>query len=144
MAYNIGYGETNGTGCINFNESIWKDWFSRWVNNTPERYYAYIIKVDEDIPVGEVALRYVHEKNSYCVNIIVEARHRGNGFSEQALRLLIDIAFKELGADRIFDDFPKSRMSAEKLFKKVGFKRVSDDIVELTKQDYLSKTEDII
>jgi Acetyltransferases, including N-acetylases of ribosomal proteins len=139
MAYNIGYGKTNGTGCIDFNENTWTDWFSRWVNNTPGRYYAYIIKVDENIPVGEVALRYVNEKNAYCVNIIVEAKHRNNGLSEQALRLLADIAFSQLGADKLFDDFPKTRLSAEKVFKKVGFKRVSDDIVELERLDYLSR-----
>lgn len=139
MTYNIGYGKIDGTGCIEFNESIWKDWYTQWVNNTPERYYAYIIKIDEDIPVGEVALRYVSEKNSYIVNIIVEARHRGNGFSEQALRLLIDIAFNELGADKVFDDFPKSRIASESVFKKIGFKRVSEDIIELTKQDYITK-----
>lgn len=140
MTYNIGYGEIEGVGCIEFNESVWKDWFVLWINNTPERYYAYIIKVDENIPVGEVALRYVSEKKSYIVNIIVEAKHRGNGFSEQALRLLIDIAFNELGVDKVFDDFPKSRITAESVFKKVGFKRVSEDIVELTKQDYFKNS----
>jgi len=110
MTYNIGYGDIDGTGCIDFKENTWRDWFFRWVDNIPERYYAYIIKID-----------------------------RGNGFSEQALRLLVDVAFNELGADKVFDDFPKSRISADKVFNKVGFKRVSDEIVELTKQDYLSK-----
>jgi len=143
MSYNIGYGNNAETGCIEFNENAWKDWFSLWVDNMPERYYAYIIKVDQGIPIGEVALRYVSEKNSYCVNIIVEAKYRGNGFSEQALILLVDNAFRVLGVDKIFDDFPKSRISAEKVFKKVGFKRVAEDIVELTKQDYLAKTNDI-
>lgn len=140
MAYNIGHGETYETGCIDFNKITWRNWISLWVNNVPERYYAYIIKIDENIPVGEVALRFDSEKNSYCVNIIIEAKHRGSGLSEQALKLLMDIAFNELGADKVFDDFPKSRISAEKLFKKVGFKRVSDEIIELTKRDYLSKT----
>lgn len=139
MSYNIGYGENEETGCIEFNKKTWKEWYSRWINNMPERYYAYIIKVDENIPVGEVALRYVSEENSYCINIIFEAKYRENGFSEQALRLLIDIAFKELRAEKVFDDFPKSRMKAEKVFKKVGFKRVSDDVVELTKENYLRK-----
>lgn len=137
MAYNVGYGDTEDTGCIEFNENKWLDWYSRWVNNVPERYYAYIIKVDENVPVGEVALRYDTEKEAYSINIIVEAKHRGNGFSEQGLRLLVDIAFEELDAEKVFDEFPKSRVSAEKLFNKVGFKRISDDIVELTKWDYL-------
>jgi diamine N-acetyltransferase len=144
MSYNIGYGENDGTGCIDFDKNTWEEWYYRWVNNMPERYYAYIIKVDENIPVGEVALRYVTEKSSYCVNIIVEEKYRGNGFSEQALRLLIHTAFEELGADKVFDDFPICRISAERLFKKVGFKRVSDNIVELTKQDYLNKINNII
>lgn len=137
MAYNIGYGKNDGTGYIDFNENDWEDWFSRWVNNMPERYYAYIIKRDENIPIGEAALRYDNEKNAYVVNIVVEAKYRGNGFSEQALRLLIDVAFNELGADKIIDEFPESRVSAEKVFKKVGFKRISDEIVELTKEEYL-------
>lgn len=137
MAYNVGYGDTEDTGCIEFNENKWLDWYSRWVNNVPERYYAYIIKVDENVPVGEVALRYDNEKKAYSINIIVEAKYRGSGFSEQGLRLLVDIAFEELGAEKVFDEFPRSRVSAEKLFNKVGFKRISDDIVELTKRDYL-------
>lgn len=142
MSYNKGYDEFDGydkeTGCIDFNENYWVGWFSRWVNNTPDRYYAYIFKSDENIPIGEVALHYVDEKNAYCVNIIIEAKYRGNGYSEEALRLLADTAFNELSVNKIFDDFPKIRVSAEKIFKKVGFKRISDDIVELTKEDYLN------
>lgn len=60
----------------------------RWVNNIPERYYAYIIKVDENIPVGEVALRYVSEKNSYRSNIIVEAKHRGMDLFAGKMKIL--------------------------------------------------------
>ena len=81
MSYNIGYGDNDESGCIDFKEDIWKYWFSQWVNNTPERYYAYIIRSDENIPVGDVALRYVSEKDAYCINIIVESKYRGNGFS---------------------------------------------------------------
>lgn len=139
MAYNIGFGDKDGTGCIDFDESCWKGWFSRWVNNKPERYYAYIIKIGESIPVGEAALRYDNRRKSYCVNIIIEAKYRGMGYGEQALQLLADTAFYDLSAEKIFDEFPKSRLSAERLFKKAGFKRISDNIVELTKEDYLLK-----
>lgn len=31
MTYNIGYGKIYGTGCIEFNESDWKDWFALWI-----------------------------------------------------------------------------------------------------------------
>ena len=142
MSYNKGFDEFEGydkeTGCIDFKENAWSSWFSRWVNNAPDYFYAYVIKSDEDIPIGEVALRYVDEKNGYCVNIIIEAKYRGNGYSEEALRLLVDIAFNELNAEKIFDDFPKTRVSAEKVFIKIGFKRISEDIVELTKGNYFT------
>ncbi|TDT45654.1 GNAT family N-acetyltransferase [Fonticella tunisiensis] len=129
----------NETGCIDFRKEYWKDWFSRWINNTPDRYYAYIIKSDENIPIGEVALRYVDGENAYCASIIIEAKYRGYGYGEEALRLLIDVAFHELNAKRIFHNFPKTRVSAEIVFKKVGFKRISDDIVELTQENYLNQ-----
>jgi RimJ/RimL family protein N-acetyltransferase len=141
MSYNKGYDEFNGydkeTGCIDFNENSWDHWFSCWVNKTPNRYYAYIIKIHENRPIGEVALRYVEEKSAHCVSIILEAKYRGNGYSEEALRLLVNTAFHELRLEKIFDDFPSTRVSAEKVFNKVGFKRSSDHIVELTKADYL-------
>ena len=136
MSYNIGYGDKDESGCIEFKEDAWEDWFGRWVNNMPERYYAYIIKTDENIPIGEAALRYDYEKSAYCVSIVVEAKYRGKGFSEEALRLLVDLAFKELGADKVFDNFQSSRISAEKVFKRVGFKRVSDEVVELRKEEF--------
>lgn len=36
MSYNIAHGNNVGTGCIEFDENAWKDWFYRWVNNMPE------------------------------------------------------------------------------------------------------------
>lgn len=50
MAYNRGYelgfeNYDNETGCIDFRKEYWKEWFSPWVNNIPNRYYAYIIKI---------------------------------------------------------------------------------------------------
>lgn len=142
MNYNKGFekfcGYNRDTGCIDFNEDKWINWFNQWINNVPERYYAYIIKMDENIPIGEVALRYVKDKEAYCVNIIIEEKYRGNGYSEEALCLLIDIAFQEFDAKKVFDDFPETRVSAEKVFQKLGFKRISKNIIELTQNDYIN------
>lgn len=143
MAYNRGCNlglenYDNETGCIDFRKEYWKEWFSKWVNNTPDRYYAYVIKSDGNIAIGEAALRYVDGENGYCVNIIIEGQYRGNGYSEEALRLLIDVGFRKLRAKRIFDTFSKERVSAEKAFKKLGFKRISDDMLELTRDDFFN------
>lgn len=145
MSYNRGYklelnNYNNETGCIDFRKEYWEEWFSRWINSTPHRYYAYVIKSDENIPIGEVALHYDDGENGYCVNIIIEAKYRGNGYSEEALRLLVDIAFHELRAKKVFDTFSKARVSAERVFKKLGFKRISDDFLELTREDFLNSS----
>lgn len=142
MSYNRGYklesnNYNNETGCIDFRKEYWREWFSRWINNTPNRYYAYVIKSHENIPIGEVALHYDDGEKGYCVSIIIEAKYRGNGYSEEALRLLIDIAFNKLSAKRIYDTFAKARISAERVFKKAGFKRISDNLLELTREDFL-------
>lgn len=142
MSFNKGYhldldNYDNETGCINFVEKYWSDWYARWNNRDTKNYYAYIMEKESKRSIGEVALRYEKEKNAYCVNIIIEAEFRGRGYSEEAIRLLVDTAFNQLGADKLYDDFPDTRISAERVFKKIGFIRISNSILELTKSNYL-------
>lgn len=142
MSFNRGYhlpldNYNNDTGCIDFTEKYWNDWYLRWNGNGTKNYYAYIMKNDTRTPIGEVALRYDAEQRAYCVNIIIEAKFRGCGYSEEAVRLLIETAFNQLGAEKLYDEFPGARTLAEKVFKKLGFIRTSESIVELTKVQYL-------
>lgn len=65
-----------------------------------------------------------------------ELEYRSKGYSEEALNLLCDVAFNELNLDRIYDDFPATRVAAEKVFSKVGFIREDDVFVVLTKERY--------
>lgn len=144
MSYNKGYdlqldNYDQKTGCINFSRDYWEDWYSRWGSQASKRYYAYIIRKDKQLPIGDAALHYDEKQRAYCISLVIEAKYRGYGYSEEALRLLLDAAFNQLDAEKVYDDFPKTRISAEKVFHKVGFKRISDEIVELTKDDYLSK-----
>ena len=84
MSYNIGYDEFEGynqkTGCIDFNEATWQKWFLMWVNKMPERYYAYIVKCDDDKPIGEVALRYDNERNAHCVSSTLASAFKNSEF----------------------------------------------------------------
>lgn len=148
MSYNRGFNlyldnYDNETGCIDFRKEYWENWYSRWINNLPDRYYAYIIKTEGNIPVGEAALRNTGVENVYCVSMIIEAKFRGGGYSMEALRLLADIAFNKLNADKIFDEFPDTRASAERVFKKAGFRRISESTVELTREDYLGSLNQV-
>ncbi len=134
MAYNRGYGE-NGNGCYYQTIAQVQQWYKNW-NNGIDNYYAYIIRNDDNIPVGEVDIHY----SSYCkkniVGVVIEAKYRGNGYSVEALRLLADHAFNIMKLDAVYDDFPSEREVAERAFLKVGFIRISDEFVELTKEKY--------
>ncbi|MET1248574.1 GNAT family N-acetyltransferase [Sporolactobacillus sp. STCC-11] len=145
MSYNKGYdlqldNYDQKTGCIDFSKDYWADWYSRWGSQASGRYYAYIMRKNTRLPIGDAALRYDEEQRSYCVSLVIEAKYRGIGYREEALRLLLDVAFNQLDAEKVYDDFPKTRVSAEKVFHKVGFKRTTDEIVELTKDDYLTSS----
>lgn len=137
MSYNIGYGTFNNSGCIEFKQESWEKWFHKWINNEPKRYYAYILKADENTPIGEVALTYVEKEDGYCVSIVIDEQYRGRGFSEEVLKLILSVAFNKFKAKNVFDNFTCERQAAEKLFKKLGFKRISKDVVNLSKDRYM-------
>jgi RimJ/RimL family protein N-acetyltransferase len=134
MSYNMGYG-VDGTGCCPATEEQAKAWYRDWFS-TPDRYYAYIMRSDDGKPVGDVDIHYDKNCGVHMVGVVIEAQHRGNGYSEEALCLLADKAFNELGLEKIADAFPADRVPAEKAFKKVGFVRESRDLVVLTKKGY--------
>ncbi|MFT8392078.1 MAG: GNAT family N-acetyltransferase [Sporolactobacillus sp.] len=147
MAYNRGYhlkmtNYDNETGCIDFTEAYWPSWYERWLGEGAKNYYAYIMSAKDHKPVGEVALRALKEENVYCVNVVIEAAYRHGGFGEAATRLLVDMGFRQLNAEKLIDEFPPTRTITERLFQKIGFVRVSETRVELSKQEYLEKRQE--
>jgi len=73
---------------------------------------------------------------------VIEAKHRGNGYSVEALQLLANHAFNIMKLEAIYDNFSVERKAAERTFSKVGFVRISDDFVELTKERYYHHKSD--
>lgn len=52
MNYNIDYGD-DGTGCYYQSIEQVQDWYKNW-NNGTDNYYAYIIRKEDNMPIGEV------------------------------------------------------------------------------------------
>ena len=134
MEYNKGFGD-DGSGCYYLTQPQAQDWYTYWFGN-PQKYYAYLVGTEDDIPVGEVNIHYSEEYSMHMVGIVIEACHRGKGYAEEGLRLLADKAFADPGIDKIADDFPAERAAAEKTFRKVGFVRLREDLLVLAKADY--------
>lgn len=134
MNYNIGYGD-DGTGCYYQTIEQVCEWYKNW-NNGTNNYYAYIIRKEDNTPIGEVDIHWSGIAKKHIVGIVIEDKYRGKGYAEEALNLLCDIAFYKLKLDKIYDDFPVTRIAAEKVFSKVGFVREDDEFVVLTKEKY--------
>ena len=52
---------------------------------------------------------------------VVEARHRGQGYAAEALRLLLDHAFYKLGAEAVHNHFEQERAAALRIHLNAGF-----------------------
>lgn len=134
MEYNIGYGN-HGKGCYSQSAEQVQKWYENW-NNGSGNYYAYIIRQEDNVPIGEVDIHWSGCCNKHIVGIVLEAKHRGKGYAEEALTLLCQVAFQDLQLDKIYDDFPPAREAAEKVFAKIGFIREDENFVVLTKERY--------
>lgn len=53
--------------------------------------------------------------------LIKDAMHRGKGYGDEALQLLIAYCFKHLGLHQLYCDIEASNTASLKLFKKQGF-----------------------
>lgn len=148
MSYNKGYGVSyegyhKDTGCIDFPKNKWMNWYSNKVNNKPECFYAYIVKKDDNSFIGEVNLYLNDNKKWYDMGIVLESKHRGMGYSLEALQKLMQVAFNDYDALAVHNDFETTRQSAISIHKSVGFSIVNEvnGIAELliTRDDYFNR-----
>lgn len=145
MSYNKGYelemeNYNNETGCIDFRSEYWDEWYYRWINKGPDKFYAYLKDEIEGAFVGEVSFRYESSNNAHCIGIVIENKHRGKGYCKKGLTLLSEKAFVDLGVDKLRNDIPVDRVCAIKGHKKAGFKEICVEngicVLKLSKLDY--------
>jgi len=124
MDYNAGYeldiaGYNKEDGTIRMNDEELKDWYYRWIDKEPNRYFAYIYDSDIEEPVGEIY--YYLNEVIHSMGILIAAKYRGKGYSYKALSELQKVAFEKNGIDALVDFIPLSREKAIYNFKKAGF-----------------------
>ena len=124
MSYNAGFeldlkGYNKETGTISKTDEEMVDWYNKWVNKEPDRYFAYIYSVDEDEPIGEVY--YYLDGDIHSMGILISDKYRGKGYSYLALLALEEVAFERNDINELSDMIPLDRIGAIKSFKKAGF-----------------------
>lgn len=148
MSYNKGYdmnfeGYDKATGCIAFPEQEWADWHEFFVGKEPQRFYAYIVRKEDGAWIGEVNVHRDGDAGRYEMGIVLEAKYRGKGYAEEALKLLLQHAFEDMGADKVHNDFEAERTAAVRTHLAAGFEVIRQEggIVELliTKEQFFAK-----
>ena len=149
MAYNAGYdpwpGYHRDTGCIDFPQEEWAEWYADWVGQEPERFYAYIRRKSDGEWIGDVNFHRAQDKDWWDMGIVIYAPYRGQGYATPALRLMLDHAFRDCGIGCINNDFETTRDAAWKAHLAAGFREtgVRDGIrhLLLTKEEFLSEAQ---
>lgn len=147
MAYNKGYEPFEGydreTGCIQFPENEWQSWYDYFIGNEPERFYAYIVRAEDQAFIGEVNLHKSRENDWHEMGIVIEAKYRGQGYAKEALRLLVGYGFEQMQVAAIHNMFEIEREAAIRTHLAVGFWQIAerDGLLELllTEKDYRGK-----
>lgn len=145
MSYNKGYdlpfeGYDRETGCIAFPRETWADWYAYFVGREPLRYYAYIARERDGAFLGEVNLHKSAGHAWHDMGIVLEARYRGQGYSVEALRLLLRQAFEVMQLSAVHNDFETSRSAGVRAHLAVGFSvlQEADGMLEvlITREQY--------
>ena len=124
MSYNAGYdidlkGYDKKTGTITKSNEEMIDWYNKWINQEPDKYFAYIYNNSISEPIGEVY--YYLDNGIHSMGIVIQDKYRGKGYSYYALLELEKIAFEKNDISELSDFIPLDRLGAIKAFKKAGF-----------------------
>lgn len=149
MAYNANWdvdydGYHRDTGCIDFPEEEWADWYANWIGQEPKRYYAYIKRSADGVWIGDVNFHYTPDKDWWDMGIVIYAPFRGKGYAVPALRRMLEHAFHDCKVSRIHNDFEVARNeeSAWEAHRKAGFKElgVENGFLQMmiTREDFLA------
>lgn len=98
-------------------------WFEIYRNSNSRKEFI-IYTLDNNIAIGNIGLTGIdmHNLKAELTIILGEKEHRGRGFGEEALRLIMSYAFQDLMLNKIALKVFKYNESALKLYNKAGFK----------------------
>ena len=157
MNYNAGFdmnlkGYDKKTGTILKTNEEMIDWYNKWINKEPDRYFAYIYVDKIKEPIGEVY--YYPEEDIHSMGILIVDKYRGKGYSYPALMELEKVAFEKNNINELSDMVPLDRVGAIKTFKRAGFMHTDKEVIEkvfdnntivkqllITKEMYFNKKE---
>jgi len=99
----------------------WYDDIKKW--RIEQTYVSLGIFLHTGEIIGDIALQEI-DKLSRCCTIgmaMAKIEHRNRGYGQQAMRLIIDYAFNNMGLERVAADTWETNISAQKMLERLGF-----------------------
>lgn len=89
-------------------------------------YPSFGIFLKNGNPIGLMSLKRIDYEKSRCELsiILVDNSVKGKGYGTEAVSLLINYAFNDLGLNRIYADTMGTNYSMQRIFKKMGFQLI--------------------
>ena len=126
MSYNAGYdislrGYNKKTGTIAKTKEEMINWYTNWIKEPQNKYFAYIYDNDIKEPIGEIY--YYLENDIYNMGVLIQSQYRGKGYFKESMHLLFNKA-KENNIKELYDEFEKNREITYQAFLSLGFEVV--------------------
>lgn len=129
MEYNAGFnlnldGYEYETGCV---KSFDKEkWYKKQILDK-NRYFAYVINKQDNLPLGYVNFHFDEIKLRHTCGVIIEYKYRNKGYGREALNLLLNKAFLQYNLDSLSSSISYKDTKTLKFFMNNGFKDIKED-----------------
>lgn len=119
-----------------------KTWYPKMVNPTDGKNFYCLIFNNHNEPVGEVSFhRYDTKTKTAELNIKIESIYRGNGYSTEALYLLLNYYFFEFGGETMNDPVLLENKRGQHFLLKFGFDHIESEkdvfLLRMTKDKFI-------
>lgn len=119
-------------------QEMQKKWFENYLQNNDEICFAIIEAQTLNRVVGSLSLYNFSDKSAEFGKILIgDVEAHGKGVGYNAIHAVLDIAFNELGLEKVFLHVYDNNKVAVHLYDKVGFKTVSSKNVQGMKENYM-------
>lgn len=119
------YDTLNMTEPLNVGHSVVKadDWFNEIQRLQGEKHVRLGVFLNDNAVIGDVALQDIDWRNRSCsIGLgIQKLEHRSKGYGSEAVRIMLEYGFNNLGIHRVWAETLESNIGAQKSLEKSGF-----------------------
>jgi len=102
-----------------------KEWLLNKEKYSNQEINLAICVVDYSLPIGIISVRDIDwiSRSGHLMGVFIgDPKYRGQGYGTDALRLMVEHCFYDLGLNRIFGEVLETNLTSIKMMERCGFK----------------------